>query len=137
MASTGEVACFGEDQQEAFLQSMLAATFKLPTNNRSIMLSFSSDDYRHEFAESLLALKKLGYKLFATPGTAEYYKKHLDLDLKVVNKSMDESDDGPGTALHEIKSGTIDLLINVSDGTVRKDVLTLLTLQKATLHLGP
>lgn len=30
MHSTGEVACFGSSVQEAFLQALLATTFKLP-----------------------------------------------------------------------------------------------------------
>ena len=30
MASTGEVACFGEDAHEAFLKALLAANFELP-----------------------------------------------------------------------------------------------------------
>merc|ERR1719336_689449 len=33
MQSTGEVACFGVNQYEAFLKSMIAAGFKLPAKN--------------------------------------------------------------------------------------------------------
>merc|ERR1711990_478536 len=33
MQSTGEVACFGKNQHEAFLKAMIAAGFKLPTKN--------------------------------------------------------------------------------------------------------
>jgi len=32
MASTGEVACLGDDLQEALLKAMLAAGFRLPQN---------------------------------------------------------------------------------------------------------
>ena len=125
MASTGEVACFGEDQNEAFMQALLSTTFKLPNSKRTILLSIASDTFRYEFLESVTQLIKLGkHKLFATPGTAKYYKDHLNADMTVVAKSEEESDDGPGTALHEIKSGNIDLVINISDGTVRKDEIT-------------
>jgi len=125
MASTGEVACFGEDQNEAFMQSLLATTFQLPTKNHSILLSIATTEKRFEFAESLLSLVKLDkYTLYGTPGTAAYYKEKYNIDLKVVTKPKAESDDGPGTALHEIKEGNIDLVINVSDGTGRKDELT-------------
>lgn len=125
MASTGEVACFGQDQNEAFLKAMLSTTFKLPTNNRSIMFSIATDEKRFEFSESLLALVKMDkYKLYATPGTAQYYKERHNLDLQVVQKPADESDDGEGTALREIKGGKIDLVINISDGTIRKDEIT-------------
>ena len=40
MASTGEVACFGEDRYEAYLKAMLSTGFKLP--ERSILLSVGS-----------------------------------------------------------------------------------------------
>lgn len=125
MASTGEVACFGQDQNEAFLKALLATTFKLPTKNHSIMLSIATDEKRFEFAESALELVKLGkYKMYATPGTAKYYKEHHNIDLIIVQKPADESDDGEGTALYEIKAGNIDLVINISDGTIRKDEIT-------------
>jgi hypothetical protein len=125
MASTGEVACFGQDQNEAFLKALLSTNFKLPTKNHSIMISIATDEKRFEFAESLLALVKLGkYKMYGTPGTTKYYKDHYNLDLTVVEKPSDESDDGKGTAVYEIKAGNIDLVINVSDGTIRKDEIT-------------
>mmetsp|Transcript_3735 Transcript_3735/g.10850 ORF Transcript_3735/g.10850 Transcript_3735/m.10850 type:complete len:200 (+) Transcript_3735:1187-1786(+) len=123
MASTGEVACFGQDQNEAFLKAMLSTNFNLPKD--SIMLSIATDEKRFEFSESALALVKLGrFKLYATPGTAKYYKEHLNLDLTVVQKPTDEADDGAGTALYEIKAGNVDLVINISDGTIRKDEIT-------------
>lgn len=107
------------------MQALLSTTFKLPNRKRTILLSIASDMFRYEFAESVVQLSKMGkYKLYATPGTAAYYKDHLKIDMEVVAKSEEESDDGPGTALHEIKSGNIDLVINISDGTVRKDEIT-------------
>ena len=41
-----------------------------------------------------------------------------------MTKPVDESDDGPGTALHEIKNGNIDLVINISEDSTRKDEIT-------------
>ena len=45
MASTGEVACFGHDVQEAFLQALLAANFNMPTvaPDRYILVSIAED----------------------------------------------------------------------------------------------
>lgn len=40
MASTGEVACFGEDRYEAYLKAMLSTGFKIPKKN--ILLSIGS-----------------------------------------------------------------------------------------------
>merc|ERR1711865_967253 len=106
MASTGEVACFGEDQNEAFMQSLLATDFKLPTKEKGVLLSIATTEKRKELAESVRALVKLGkYKLYGTPGTSKYYKDKHGIDLELVTKPENESDDSPGTALHEIKQG--------------------------------
>jgi carbamoylphosphate synthase large subunit len=40
MASTGEVACFGEDRYEAYMKSLLSSGFMLPKKN--ILLSVGS-----------------------------------------------------------------------------------------------
>ena len=124
MASTGEVACFGENTHEAFLQSMLATTFKLPNKNNSILLSIASEEFRREFAEAAVILEKCGFTLYGTPGTAKFYQDRENMKIEVVTKPNDEADDGPGTALHVIKSGMIDLVINVSEGTTRRDEIT-------------
>ena len=45
MSSTGEVACFGQDVQEAFLQALLSTTFALPklADDKFILISFAED----------------------------------------------------------------------------------------------
>ncbi len=40
MASTGEVACFGEDIYEAYIKAMLSTGFKMP--ERNILVSIGS-----------------------------------------------------------------------------------------------
>jgi carbamoyl-phosphate synthase/aspartate carbamoyltransferase len=127
MASTGEVACYGTDAHEAFLQSLLAANFKLPEKNRSILISIASKEFRYEFAHAACLLKKMDYKLYGTPGTAEYYNEKYDLGMIVVGKPDNEDDEESESdlsALKELKNGTIDLLINVSDGTNQKGEVT-------------
>eukprot|EP00585_Thalassiosira_rotula_P013637 CAMPEP_0196133262 /NCGR_PEP_ID=MMETSP0910-20130528/2557_1 /TAXON_ID=49265 /ORGANISM="Thalassiosira rotula, Strain GSO102" /LENGTH=1534 /DNA_ID=CAMNT_0041392969 /DNA_START=85 /DNA_END=4689 /DNA_ORIENTATION=- len=130
MASTGEVACFGDDAHEAFLQSLLATGFKLPNANASILLSIASDPFREEFGESAVMLSKLGFKLCGTPGTVKYFKEHYQLDMKVVTKPVNDKDNadcpttGAPSALTEIKEGDVELVINISEGTTRKDEIT-------------
>jgi carbamoylphosphate synthase large subunit len=45
MSSTGEVACFGKDVHEAFLQALLASNFKLPSKDagKYILLSIAEE----------------------------------------------------------------------------------------------
>jgi MGS-like domain len=125
MASTGEVACFGENSHQAFLQAMLATSFELPNKNRTILLSIASEKFRAEFADSVKIFIKLGYKLYATPGTAAYYEQYHGINnIVVVQKVTCETDDSEGTAIHVVKKGIIDLAINVSEGTTRKEEIT-------------
>lgn len=90
MSSTGEVACFGADVQEAFLQALLATTFKLPSKNPNnyILVSIAEDKMRHEFVDSVQQLVEMGYQLAGTPGTAEYYSKvRLSVHLVLITAS--------------------------------------------------
>lgn len=49
MASTGEVACFGENRYEAYLKSMISTGFVIP--QRSILLSIGSYKVGRESSE--------------------------------------------------------------------------------------
>ncbi|OXA61290.1 CAD protein [Folsomia candida] len=74
MASTGEVACFGENRYEAYLKSMISTGFIIP--QRSILLSIGTYKHKAEFLESVRTLHKIGYKLYGSMGTADYYMEH-------------------------------------------------------------
>ena len=138
MASTGEVACFGEDAHEAFLQSMLSTSFRLPNRNRTILLSIASELYRREFADAAAVLHRLGYKLYGTPGTSAFYAAHNGVPVTSVSKpSCETDDDGEATALHWIKNGKIDLVINVSEGETRREEVTAgYMIRRATVDFG-
>merc|ERR1719204_2027241 len=60
MASTGEVACFGETKYEAFLKALIASGFKLPSGPIKSKIAF---------LESAKTLEKLGYIIYATTKT--------------------------------------------------------------------
>jgi len=124
MASTGEVACFGDDAHGAFLQALLATGFKLPKTGAPVLLSIASDPFRREFAGAAETFSKLGFKLLGTPGTASYYKEHFGLDITEVTKPVDKDDNGPGSALDAIKEGGVELVINISEGTTRREEIT-------------
>merc|ERR1712178_14989 len=69
MQSTGEVACFGQNQYEAFLKAMIAAGFKLPTKN--ILISIGPLAQKMEFLQYAQTLSDMGFQLFATKNTHE------------------------------------------------------------------
>merc|ERR1719219_1711481 len=68
MASTGEVACFGNTLGEAFLKSLLSTHFKLPRKN--VLLSTGSLENKELLLPYVRDLVKLGFGIFATKGTA-------------------------------------------------------------------
>jgi len=74
MASTGEVACFGEHRYEAYLKAMIGTGFKMPKKN--ILLSVGSYKHKVEFMASVRILHKMGYKLYGSAGTSDFYREH-------------------------------------------------------------
>jgi carbamoyl-phosphate synthase large subunit len=68
MASTGEVACLGEDVQEAFLKSLLSAGYSLP--KKGILLSVGSRADKLRFLESARTLQGMNLPIFATEQTS-------------------------------------------------------------------
>ncbi|EMR08946.1 carbamoyl-phosphate synthase, large subunit [Pneumocystis murina B123] len=74
MASTGEVASFGKDKYEAYLKALVSTGIQLPKKN--ILLSIGSFKEKTEMLESVIKLHKLGFKLFATAGTADFIYEH-------------------------------------------------------------
>lgn len=137
MSSTGEVACYGHTAHEAFLQAMLAANFKLPEKNRSILISIASENFRAEFAPAALILKKLGYILYGTEGTSAYYNEKFNLGFSTLTKPVSEEDEGEGSSLKDIKSDKIDLLINISDDTsIKGEVTSGYIMRRAAVDFG-
>ncbi|KAG5900496.1 hypothetical protein JTB14_010907 [Gonioctena quinquepunctata] len=74
MASTGEVACFGDNRHEAYLKAMMSTGFSIPKN--SILLSIGTFKHKMELLPSMRSLQKMGYKLYASLGTADFYSEH-------------------------------------------------------------
>merc|ERR1712032_35633 len=92
MQSTGEVACFGVNQYEAFLKSMIAAGFRLPTKN---------------------VLISMGFQLYASKNTHEILKEQGGIESCIsVYKPLVKREPN---ILSLLRGGKIDLVINVPD----------------------
>jgi carbamoyl-phosphate synthase large subunit len=70
MASTGEVACLGDDIHEAFLKALLSAGFTLPENN--VLLTIGGETSKHRFLEPARKLHAMGLRIFATEHTSNF-----------------------------------------------------------------
>ncbi|KAJ8033298.1 CAD protein [Holothuria leucospilota] len=74
MASTGEVACFGENRYEAYLKAMISTGIKTPKKN--IFLSIGSYKSKTELLPSVRTLENMKYNLYASIGTADFYSEN-------------------------------------------------------------
>eukprot|EP00927_Polykrikos_kofoidii_P014402 TRINITY_DN16305_c0_g1_i1.p1 TRINITY_DN16305_c0_g1~~TRINITY_DN16305_c0_g1_i1.p1 ORF type:complete len:1562 (+),score=274.84 TRINITY_DN16305_c0_g1_i1:79-4764(+) len=73
MQSTGEIACFGKDSQEAFLKAMLAAGHKLPRGPTGLLLALGPQADKLCFIPFLMLLAEMGYTFYGTKGTAAFF----------------------------------------------------------------
>ncbi|HCI03483.1 MAG: carbamoyl-phosphate synthase (glutamine-hydrolyzing) large subunit [Candidatus Peribacteraceae bacterium] len=119
MASTGEVACFGNDVEEALMTALIAVGFKIPRKN--ILLTIGNVEDKVDMFSAVKELVKRGYAFYATknthaflesrgipsvllhkiseqrsPNIKEYLeKKRLDLVVNIpTHSSGDEQTDG-------------------------------------------
>ncbi len=89
MSSTGEVACFGKDYDEALLKSIMSAhTFDF--RKKSVLLSLGGLVNKAKFLESAKLLNALGYKLYATENTAEFLNEQ-GVETTMVRKAYEDS----------------------------------------------
>lgn len=106
MASTGEVACFGETVHHALLKSLIASGFKIPPSGSNILISVGTLKQKIAFLESCRALVKMGYNVYCTKRTYDVYKEH-NIDVKYISKPS--SDEKPN-AKDLISDGKISLV---------------------------
>ena len=107
MASTGEVACLGDDLNEAFLKSLLSVGFVLP--KKSIFLSTGPIKSKAYLLESIKKLSEMGFDLYATEGTAKFLEEN-GVKSTVLYWPLLEKEPNALTYLKERK---IDLVINI------------------------
>lgn len=116
MVSTGEVACLGDDFNEAFLKSLLSVEFKIP--KKTILLSTGPVDSKADFLSSTKILQSLGYEFYATKGTADFMKQN-GVAVEVLYWPLDEKE--PNTLTY-ITEGKIDLVINIPKNVEKEEL---------------
>ncbi|KAF5123708.1 Protein pyrABCN [Metarhizium anisopliae] len=111
MASTGEVACFGVDKYEAYLKALLSTGFKIPKAN--ILLSIGTYKDKKELLPSIQKLQRIGYKLFATAGTADFLQEHGVQVQYLEVLGRDEDINSEFSLTQHLAKNMIDLYINL------------------------
>ncbi len=105
MASTGEVACFGDDLEEAFLKGFLAVGNKLP--KKHVLLSVGRPEDKMDLLGTAHLMVKLGFTLCATEKTAVFLEENGIKAAKLYKVSANKS---PNISEY-IKSNQIDLAV--------------------------
>ncbi len=107
MSSTGEVACLGDDFNEAFLKSLMSTGYKAP--KKAIMLSTGTLRNKADLLDELLFLKKNGIKFYGTEGTANFYQQN-EINVEVLYRPFDKKEP---SILSFMADGKIDMVINI------------------------
>jgi carbamoyl-phosphate synthase large subunit len=107
MASTGEVACLGDDFNEAFLKSFLSTGYRIP--KRSVMLSTGTLKEKADIFNEIKMLYEMGLTLYGTKGTAKFLNEH-GVKTEVLNWPLEDIEPNVMTFLNE---GKLDLVINI------------------------
>lgn len=108
MASTGEVGCFGDDREEAYLKAMLAVDYKKP--EKRVLVSIGNA-YKEQMRDAMMRLHIMGYELYATDGTAEFLRNN-QIPSTTIKKAYEGVEND---TLELIRSGEIDLVIVIRD----------------------
>ena len=115
MSSTGEVGCFGENINEAYLKSIIATGIKLP--KKSVLLSLGGKRNKIELLEEAKSLFLLGYKIYATYHTAQFLREN-NIKVQTLYKIHENKEPNIKTFLEKKK---IDLVINITDSLFKKE----------------
>jgi len=106
MASTGEVACLGEDLFDAFYRAWLATDHSI--NNRRIFVSLA-DNLKVRLLEPIRQLDTLGWDIYTTRGTHDFLAKN-GIGSHCVAKASECAE--PNTT-SLITHHNVDLIINI------------------------
>jgi len=130
MASTGEVACFGEDVEEAYLKAIIATGGHIPT--RGIFISLGGDEKKAKFLGSARRLAALGIPLYATEKTAAFLQAR-GVATTLLYKIHEQREPNILTVFRE---GKIDLVFNIVDEQMRQELADSYVIRRFTVDLN-
>lgn len=107
MASTGEVACLGDDFEEALLKALISVGYKLPIH--SILVSAGPLESKIQFLPALKLLAQGGIKIYATEGTANFIQDQ-EIDCERLYWPLDQR---KPNVIDYITENKIDMIVNI------------------------
>ncbi|WP_301049117.1 carbamoyl-phosphate synthase large subunit [Lactobacillus intestinalis] len=115
MKSTGEVMGSDHNFAKALFKAFAGAKMKLPQNG-NVLLTIEDRD-KKEILPIAKRFAKIGYRIFATKGTANFLREH-DLHVDEVAKLNEQADND---ILDELRNEKIDLVINTMGHDLEKN----------------
>ncbi|XP_071418220.1 carbamoyl-phosphate synthase [ammonia], mitochondrial [Pithys albifrons albifrons] len=116
MASTGEVACFGENVSSAFQKAMLATGFTFPKEGILIGIQKS---FRPRFLSVAELLHEEGYTLYATEGTSDWLNANGIPANPVAWPSQERQSPSLPLVRTLVRDRKIDLVINLPNSNTK------------------
>ncbi len=109
MQSTGEAACFGTSFYDALSKGLTSVGYNLPLKG-SALITVGGEQNKTKLLQSIASLKNLGFKIYATEHTAEFFEEKIG-EIEIVHK-ISEPERKPNIAdlLYDRK---IDFIINI------------------------
>jgi len=117
MSSTGEVACIGDNYYEAMLKSMLSVGYHIPKKN--VLISSGPTRSKVEMLKSAGMLVDKGFNLFATEGTARFFR---DNNIECTTLYWPDEEDRKPNTIDYIKQKKLDLVINIPKDHTRREL---------------
>lgn len=111
MLSTGEVACLGKNFVDAFSKALQSADFRIPPIGGSVLVTVGGVELKKKIVPLGKALRKMGFKIFATKHTAETLRNAGVNNISILHK-VREVGKNPNIVDY-LKEGEIDLVINI------------------------
>lgn len=109
MASTGEVACFGDNVHEAYLKAVLATGIPLPA--KTALLALGGIEGKERVLPAAKILSDMGYTIYATRNTSAFLAAN-GIKSNFVFKVHEE---GKPNVVDLIRQKKVSLVINLSD----------------------
>ena len=131
MASTGEVGCLGDDTGTAVLTAMLSVGQRIPAKN--ILLSTGGAKQKVDMLDAARMLRKKGYNIFATPGTARFLAENGIENTLVHWPSEPEA---KPQALEMLHNKEIDMVVNIPKNLTAGELTNGYKIRRAAIDLN-
>ena len=131
MSSTGEVGCIGDSVNEALLNAMIATGYKVPSKERGVMVSTGAMKSKVDLLPATQVLYRMGYKIYATAGTAAFLNAHGVSTIPVF--WPDERPDAENNVMRMISNHQFDLIVNIQKNHTKREVTNGYRIRRAAI----